>query len=181
MNALKNVYLELSSKCLMSCSRCPRTIMKGTYAELDLSLNHIESIVKTKPQRISFLGNLGDPIYHSKFHTIMYIMDDHVQKFTVYTAGSGYSKTWWEAAYDHEINSRWVFSIDGGPRTAGIYRVGLDYNSAFEAMKLGALRGEQVEWQYIIFDHNKDEVKECKKIAKDNNIKFNTVTSPISD
>jgi len=92
MNALKNIKIELTSKCFQSCSKCPRTLLKGQYNELDLSLEHIQSVINAEPNMITLMGNLGDPIYHSEFPAIVRMINDNDIPFNVFTVGSGYGE-----------------------------------------------------------------------------------------
>ena len=39
-------------------------------------------------------------------------------------------------------------------------------------MKLGASKGMQIVWQYIVFKYNEDHIKESKQLAEDNDIIF---------
>ena len=39
-------------------------------------------------------------------------------------------------------------------------------------MKLGASKGMQIVWQYIVFKYNENHIEESMQLAKDNNITF---------
>lgn len=168
MNALKNVYLELSSKCVCACPKCPRTILKGLYQERDLPISHIKQILDAGPTHVSLLGNLGDPIYHDQFPEVIQLMHTYNQAFTVYTVGSGYGESWWRDVYNSYDNehSSWVFSVDGTKASAGVYRKGLNFDQSFLAMKTGAELNKKISWQYIVFSHNQEYIVEAKQLAK---------------
>ena len=158
---------------MLACPKCPRTILKGFYEEEDISLEHIKQILDLKPKNISLLGNLGDPIYHKNFQDIMFMFDNYNQKFTVYTNGSGFDLDWWEETYNiNKCNSKWVFTLDGLEDTAGQYRAGLNFNEAFNAMKLGVKKNKNVWWHFIIFKHNEHQVDIVKSLCKKLNINF---------
>lgn len=143
--------------------------MKGLYNETDLSLDHIQSVLNAKPAHVYLLGNMGDPIYHSDFPKIIKMMGDYNQPFTVYTMGSGFSKTWWQEVYESYTdlagNSKWVFSVDGVQGSAGVYRQGLNFEQSFSAMKLGAELKKKISWQYIVFSHNQEYINKAKSLA----------------
>lgn len=171
MNALRNVYLELSSKCVCACPKCPRTIMKGLYEEKDLSMDIIEQIIRAQPEKVHLLGNLGDPIYHDRFIDIIRMLGDSKIQFNVYTVGSGFNEDWWRDVYSsyqdvgHEKNT-WVFSVDGVGKSAGIYRKGLNFEQSFAAMRLGRELKKKIKWQYIVFSSNQDDIPEAKRLAE---------------
>lgn len=170
---IKNVNLELSSKCLLACPKCPRTILKGFYDEEDISLECVKQVLDLKPKNISLLGNLGDPIYHKNFHDIMFMFDNYEQNFSVYTNGSGFDIDWWEETYNiNKSISKWVFTVDGLEDTAGKYRAGLNFNQAFNAMKKGVEKNKNIWWHFIIFKHNEHQVDDVKKLCKKLKVNF---------
>ena len=56
MNALTNVKIELTSKCTCACFKCPRTILKGLYDELELSIDSVKQVLETQPKRMGRNG-----------------------------------------------------------------------------------------------------------------------------
>ena len=166
MNALRDVHLELSSKCTAACPKCPRTILKGSYAETDLSMDFIMQVLDARPRHVHLLGNLGDPIYHDRFPAIIRLLGDRRQAFTVYTIGSGFGADWWRAVYGgYATGGRWVFSVDGASSSAGIYRKGLNWAQSWDAMRIGRELNKDINWQYIVFSHNQDHIDEARKLA----------------
>ena len=177
MNVPTNVFLELSSKCVCACPKCPRTILKGLYKEKDIPIEFVEQSLQLKPKRIYFLGNLGDPIFHSQFPEIIKMCDRYDQPFNVHTVGSAYNEEWWRDVYNSYTNkkSHWIFTLDGLKYNAGTYRKGLVFDKTFDAMKIGAELGKNIEWQYIVFKHNQDDIDQVKDICKDLGIKLRVV------
>lgn len=182
MNALTNVHLELTSKCINGCYMCPRTILKGTYDEKDISLNVVQKILDVNPKNITMLGNWGDPIYHAQFPEIINLMGKHKQKFIVRTIGTGFDIDWWGKVYNsYEDNpqskSSWGFTLDGLKHSAGIYRVGANFDQTFNAMKLGARLGKSIIWNFIVLSTNENDVHEAKILAEDHGIVFRVMFS----
>lgn len=174
MNALKNIKIELTSKCFQSCSKCPRTLLKGQYSELDLPLQHIQTIIDTKPKLITLMGNLGDPIYHSQFLEIVQLINTADIPMHVFTVGSGYGETWWNDIYTvckHKDN-KWFFDVDGLEHTAGTYRRGLVFEQSFAAMRIGAELGKNINWSFPVLKHNQHEVATAKHLANKYGINF---------
>jgi len=170
MNVLDHVKIELSSKCKCACFKCPRTILKGLYDETEISVEYVKQVVELKPKRVVLMGNLGDPIYHSKFPEIIKMFNDHSQPFNVHTVGSGYDKEWWKNVYNlyedrKRFSNKWTFTLDGLEKTAGKYRVGLNYNEVLDAMCLGAELGKRIAWDFIVLKHNEDDIEKVKTLS----------------
>ena len=174
MNALKNIKIELTSKCFQSCSKCPRTLLRGTYSELDLPLHHIKAIVDTQPNMITLMGNLGDPIYHSQFPEIVALIDKANIPFNIFTVGSGYGEQWWRDIYtvSKNKNNKWFFDVDGLEHTAGTYRRGLVFEQSFAAMRIGAELGKNINWSFPVLRHNQHEVVAARDVANKYGITF---------
>ena len=58
------------------------------------------------------------------------------------------------------------------PEESCMYRINQDGEKLFEVMKMGAKKGLQIDWQYIVFSYNEDHIQESYEMAKDNNIQF---------
>ena len=172
MNAPSKIKIELTSKCTCACFKCPRTILKGLYDELEISVENVKKVLDMNPKRIYFMGNLGDPIYHSRFPEIISMTNDYKIPFNVHTVGSGYDESWWRDVYNAYDNdqSNWVFTLDGLKHTAGKYRVGLVYDETFTAMRLGAELGKNITWQFIVLRHNQHDITEAKRLANEHGI-----------
>ena len=70
----RTLEVELSTKCTLSCSECPRVIHKSTISDWNYGF------LKTKPfldnvdshiLEYIFSGAYGDPIYHPDFADIL--------------------------------------------------------------------------------------------------------------
>jgi len=172
MNAPSKIKIELTSKCTCACFKCPRTILKGLYDELEISVDNVKKVLDMNPKRIYFMGNLGDPIYHTRFPEIISMTNEYNIPFNVHTVGSGYDENWWRDVYNAYDNdqSNWVFTLDGLKSTAGKYRVGLVYDETFNAMRLGAKLGKNIMWQFIVLRHNQHDITEAKRLADEHGI-----------
>ena len=51
-----------------------------------------------------------------------------------------------------------------------IYRVGQNSQLLFDAMLLGKSMGVNVEWHFIVFDYNIDQIDIAKEFAKEHSI-----------
>lgn len=167
-----NVHLELTRRCLLACPKCPRTIMRGQYNIMDLSLEHIHSILKLNPKMVYLLGNYGDPLYHPDLDKIIMMMNTYDQNFSLHTAGTGKKIEWWDSIYNSCDKGRYVFVVDGIEHSAPIYRIGMNWAETFGAMTLGAKLGKEIVWEYIVMRHNEDDIYEAIKMANGHGIKF---------
>ena len=71
----QNIHIELSSKCVLKCPRCPRTELLLDTLNQEVSLEEfkvgfpISTLSKIK--HILFCGDIGDPIYATEFLEIV--------------------------------------------------------------------------------------------------------------
>ena len=63
------------------------------------------------------------------------------------------------------------------PKDSHNYRVNQDGEFLFDMMLLNKYLGFNPEWQYIVFDYNKDDIEEAKKLAKQHKLRFILVNS----
>jgi len=166
------IELEITSKCTLYCPDCARTkdpdekLHKWKYGEVDVSA--IEKILKVPSlEGVVFSGAYGDPIYHTKFHDIISLVKKHNKKITINTNGSYRSKEWWEQLAPMFTKSdTFVFSIDGLPEN-NLYRVNSDWPSIETGIKsMIAKSAARVQWKWIIFKYNENDVIEGYKLSK---------------
>ena len=124
---------------------------------------------------LQFCGNLSDPIYHPDFIETLKYMKGKNYECRFHTNGSGKSKAWWEEVYglcQGERRWKWIFGLDGLPKDSYQYRENQDGEQVWEMMKLGKARGMELEWQWIVFKYNEDDIKEGKLMAAQYGMKF---------
>ena len=102
---------------------------------------------------------------------LKYCYDNNIP-ITINTAASQKSIEWYEKAFDANLKARWIFGVDGLPKDSHKYRINQDGEKLFEMAKLCAKMGLPVSWQYLVFNYNENDIETCRKMAKDNNIKF---------
>ena len=121
---------------------------------------------------IHFCGQISDPIFNPNLITFLSMCKDANKGSTMHTAASQRPISWYKEAFDTNPDTRWIFGLDGLPEESCMYRVNQDGEKLFEAMKMGAKKGLQIDWQYIVFSYNEDHVEEAYNMAKDNGIQF---------
>jgi MoaA/NifB/PqqE/SkfB family radical SAM enzyme len=170
----RTVHIELSSKCVLKCPRCPRTELKLDRLNQEMTLTDFESgfpvDVLNQIELFIFCGDIGDPIYATEFLEIVeYIKQNSQARIKIVTNGSYKKATWWQQLgqqLDH--NDQVTFSVDGWDNASNnLYRVNSDFDSIVEGIT--SLRGASeclIQWSMIYFSFNQERVREVQALAK---------------
>ncbi len=173
-NTIDEVGLEIINICNGKCTDCLSTkiIIKEI---LQYDVNDIKKILPIKflknIKKISFTGFISEPTLNDHIkEMIKYIysinIDIHIE---IATNGCTHDSTWWEdlgsilKPFPHHV----LFSIDGLKDTYSIYRKNLKYETALSNMKSFMRGGGYVIWQFIIFDHNKKDLKNAEMLSRE--------------
>jgi hypothetical protein len=173
LNQIKEVHLELTSKCQARCPMCPRRINGGRINPA-ITLNEISldtfkewfSIEFIQQLRSLFMcGNLGDPIIAQDCLEILQYLrkTNPAIHLSMHTNGSARSTQWWESIAT--TGTRVIFGLDGLADTHAIYRIGTDFNKIIENAKAFIDAGGQAEWHMLVFKHNEHQINECRNLA----------------
>lgn len=173
INEIKTLHVEVTSRCQASCPMCARNIQGGienpfmTVTEITLeqfkewfSVDFIKQL-----DRVYLCGNLGDPIVAKDTLEIFeYIRSTNPNILLgMNTNGSARTTKWWvELA---KLNVVVHFGIDGFAKSHVLYRVGTDWQKIIDNASAFINAGGYAIWDMLVFDHNKDEVLECKNLA----------------
>ena len=166
--------IDITNKCRIKCPQCQRQMdpsyLKGTR---EIKLEKLKLIFDVFP-KINFSGQISDPIYHREFHQILeYLNPDN--EYLICTNGHGFDREWWTKTFTLSLDKkdlRWRFGLDGLPKDSHKYRVGQDGEQVWEMMQLGASMGLNIEWQYIVFKYNENDIEEARSLADQHNINF---------
>ena len=170
---IEELHLELTSRCLLQCPKCPRTIYRGTYDISDLDYNlYTKLLLELDPKVVNFCGNLGDPIYHPHFIDFVKFADSLNKPMLLSTAAYGKKPAWWQEFFNSYKTGEVRVGLDGLEDTAHLYRIGTKYKQVFDVMCMGAKQGKRIVWQWIPFNFNEHQIEEARKIAQDNGIVF---------
>ena len=175
----RTLNIDAGPKCTLQCSACARTRFRENNQRIpgkDLTPEQFKKIIKYF-KRVSFCGTFSDPIFNIHFIEILKICRDDNIFTEVHTAASHKPEKWYQEAFLANINANWIFGIDGLPKDSHKYRVNQDGEFLFDMMLLNKYLGSKPEWQYIVFDYNKDDIEEAKKIAKQHKLKFMLILS----
>jgi hypothetical protein len=170
---IKDVHLELTSKCQARCPMCPRRINGGPLNPL-FDLNEITLAQFKEWFPVEFIqqldslfmcGNLGDPIIAQDCLLIFqYLRENNNKiKLSMHTNGSARNSMFWISLA--HIGVRVVFGIDGASDTHELYRIGTDYHQVIRNALHFIQSGGHAEWHMLVFQHNEHEVEACRALA----------------
>lgn len=184
---IKNIHLEITTKCQAKCPMCPRRIHGGKLMPFfdlhEITLDQYkqwipESVIKNL-DTLLLCGNLGDAIVaNDTLEIIQYsrsINSDMIINF--HTNGSARSKQWWEALA--ATNTTVTFGIDGLQDTHALYRVSTDFEKIIENATAFINAGGTAIWSMLVFEHNEHQIDECRTLSeqlgfKEFNVKHTT-------
>ena len=169
----KGCNLDITNVCTLECPKCMRTQWKDKK-QIPGSHMSVEQFTKIANyfRYIHFCGQISDPIFNPHFIEFLSICQVKNKKCAVHTAASQKPISWYEKAFNANKDTRWIFGLDGLPEESCLYRVNQDGEKLFEVMKMGAKKGLQIDWQYIVFSYNEDHIEEAYNMAKDNGMQF---------
>ena len=165
------LHVESTTRCNAWCPFCPRS--KNGYGLADdlivqdLSIDKLQNVCDDIPniETIQFCGNLGDPLAAKNFDLqIDYALSNNkIKNIIINTNGSIRSTDWWKKLANDckKINLQVWFAIDGNIDSHSYYRQGTSYNKIIDNASAFISEGGKAVWQYIIFEHNKDDLIEC--------------------
>jgi MoaA/NifB/PqqE/SkfB family radical SAM enzyme len=174
-NEIREIHLELTSKCQASCPMCPRNIQGGIsnpwLIEDEITIDQFKEWFDSKfikqLTKLYMCGNLGDPIIGKDcleiFQYVRSLNSDI--KLVLHTNGSARSKEWWKNLSKEKVDV--VFGIDGLEDTHHLYRIGTDFKKIIKNATAFINEGGNARWHMLVFDHNKDQVEACKQLSKE--------------
>jgi MoaA/NifB/PqqE/SkfB family radical SAM enzyme len=171
----QTVHIELSSKCVLKCPRCPRTELAFDTINQEVSL---QDFIKGFPastldsiEQLLFCGDIGDPIYATEFLDIVaYIKNNSKIRLKIVTNGSYKKLQWWQQLGTMlDVNDCVTFSVDGWDNESNNkYRINSDFESIIAG--IGALRNASactIIWSTIYFSFNQEHIDLIRKTAAD--------------
>ena len=171
-----DINLDITHRCVLQCPRCLRQQHPGMHKRgYDITIESFSKICDHF-ESINFCGQMGDCIYHPKFLELIKIAYEKNIKVKAHTNGHGKTKLFWQEAFQYK-NIEWIFALDGLPKDSNKYRINQDGETVFEMMKYGSKLGADINWSYIVFKYNENNIDEARQLAYNNNINFNLVMS----
>jgi MoaA/NifB/PqqE/SkfB family radical SAM enzyme len=174
---LKNVELEITSKCQASCPMCIRNIQGGPVNQY-LPINEwaFDDFVKIFTEEIIdqigefvFSGSFGDPVMNDDLPKMCEYLKSKKPNVTIriHTNGSMRKKQWWKDLINFlPKNHQVVFALDGASQdTHVLYRVGTNFDKIISNAKEFILSGGNAAWDFISFKHNEHEVEIVRNLS----------------
>ena len=164
-------HIEITNKCIIECSNCPRTWLKQKFPkikqvdemDIDMLCNFLEGVT----EEVHFEGNTGDVIYHSKFLELVEKIKKMQIRIIITTNGSGKRISFWKSLIDLlSPTDTIMFSVDGLEDTNHIYRKNSKWNTILPAIKLVGESDLQSVWKFIVFKHNEHQIEEARNFSK---------------
>ncbi len=171
---IRDIHLEITSKCQAKCPMCPRRINGGALNPL-MSLNEItlerfkewfpEDFIK-QLNSLFMCGNLGDPIIAQDCAKIFqYLRETNPTiRLSMNTNGSARSWQFWKKLAELKVSVR--FGIDGLIDTHKLYRVDTDWVKILDNAKLFINAGGEATWDMLVFKHNEHQVDICREMSQ---------------
>lgn len=180
------LQVENTTKCNLSCPACGRNnngfgVKDGLVIE-DLKTEKFQEALQqlSNLEVVQFCGSFGDFAAANNVLEHLDLALQHSKKIQIHTHGSLRNTTWWAALgqklknVDHDV---W-FGIDGLDGVHEIHRQGSSYQKVIENASAFIQAGGNATWQFIPFEHNEHQIKECLKTSQTLGFKkFKFVTS----
>ena len=186
INNIKKVDIEITNKCNARCPGCIRTVNGDTHPFLqsnvtEWSLEYFKSIISKDVVngKTFILGNtVEDPLMNKNIVSIVEYILENNGRVKIYTnTGANTKETFAQLG---KLSSKGtqhrlivVFSVDGFENTNHLYRVNVKWNKVVENMVAYTNQKGECEWEYLVFDHNYDDIPLAQEFAKKLNIPFN--------
>lgn len=174
LEQVESLQLEVSNYCNASCPQCPRNYYGGkTIPTLPLrkwTLSEFKSMIDLSKmhnlKQIYFCGTYGDPFSNTHIDK----MCEHVRsvlpnvKIGIHTNGAiGSTGTFAKLA---NLVDFIAFGIDGLENTNHIYRRNVNWQKLMSNAKAFIKHGGHAIWDYIVFDHNQEQIEQARDLSK---------------
>ena len=171
---IKDIHLEITSKCQARCPMCPRRISGGPLNPF-IKLDEITLDVFKKWFELDFIkqldslfmcGNLGDPIISKDTLEIyQYLREANPNiRLAMHTNGSARDPEWWQRLA--QLKVKVTFGIDGLADTHHLYRISTDFNKIIENARAFITAGGVAKWHMLVFAHNEHQIEEARTMSK---------------
>jgi MoaA/NifB/PqqE/SkfB family radical SAM enzyme len=172
------LHIEVTTRCNAWCPFCPRNVdgfklTPGLNLE-DLPVESLEKRIKQFPnlKAIQFCGISGDPCAAKNIDALLdcAFSFDKIKSIQIHTNGSLRKAEWYAGLVErgkHLERLQIWFAIDGTKETNHIYRQGTSWDKIMDNASAFIKAGGDALWQFIPFEHNKDEILEALKLSQD--------------
>ncbi len=186
------MFLEVNNICNLHCPFCMTG--KGVYGGREkrhMTIDDVKGVIDQTWEHLYFiqLYNWGEPMLNKDIFEII----RYAKSKNIFTMASSNMTALDEGKIDRLIDSGLDYlkvAVDGVSKESySLYRVGADFDKVMENFKTLMRRRKEkgsrfpiVEWQFVVFKHNEDEVDEAQKIADELGVDyFNPIPAYIED
>ena len=178
--------LDVSTVCQLKCPLCPnaRGIIEKTVGKGFLRFDHFEKLLKRNPQiRLVELSNWGEIFLNPEIVHILRFAFRHGVALSAFN-GANFNDVS-EVILDALVRYEFLFlslSVDGAKSdTYAQYRVGGNFHKVMENIRrLNHFKQKAgspypiLQWQMVVFDHNRNEIEAARKMASMFHMLFTT-------
>lgn len=170
----RGINIDSTFRCTLECPSCMRTVYRKRDMKVPGQDMPLEDFYKVADyfKSVQFCGQISDPIFNPKFIEMLEYCNKNNIDSIVNTAASQKPKSWYEKAFSVNKKTLWIFGLDGLPKDSHKYRIHQNGEHLFEMMKLGSSMGNEISWQYIVFNYNENDVETAREMAKKYNMHF---------
>lgn len=171
---IRDIHLELTSKCQARCPMCPRRINGGVLNPLmtldEITLEQFKSWFSVdfikQLDSLFMCGNLGDPIVAQDCVKIFQHLRETNPNIRLSMNTNGSARSWhfWKKLAELNVHVR--FGIDGIIDTHELYRVGTDWVKIIDNARLFINAGGEATWDMLVFKHNEHQVDLCREMSE---------------
>lgn len=171
---IKDIHLEITSKCQARCPMCPRRISGGPLnpfikldeITLDVFKQWFELDFIKQLDSLFMCGNLGDPIISKDTLEIyQYLREVNPNiRLAMHTNGSARDPEWWQRLA--QLKVKVTFGIDGLSDTHHLYRISTDFNKIIENARAFITAGGVAKWHMLVFAHNEHQIEAARAMSK---------------
>ena len=176
---LDTIRVEITNKCNARCPGCERTVDGDTHPELKNNVVEytLDDFKNMFPQdmvhgkEFYFGGTVDDPMMNKNVYDICeYVISNQGQVTLETNTGANTADTYTklgQLSYESNGKLHVYFSVDGLEKTNHLYRVNVMWTKVLENMKAYSSSKGKCTWQYLVFDHNYDDVSKAKELAQE--------------
>lgn len=176
-----SLQVDISSYCNARCAGCVRN-QEGDEVRPEVPMEHFPEDVwerlVTQDTRGWYLteltlnGNWGDPMMHPKLVEMLQLYNRYHPESALYLHTNGSMRTkkfWTELGKTARMftNHSVIFAIDGMDDTHDYYRRMTSFDKICENIKAFVSGGGRAQVVMTLFEHNKHQVREVERLAKD--------------
>lgn len=179
LSDIRDIHLELTSKCNARCPMCSRTKLINEGKEnllrdeitIDLFKKWFSIDFVKQLTSLRMCGNLGDAIMaRDTIEVFQYLRENNPNMMlSLFTNGSARDDNWWKKLAENKVKV--IFAIDGLEDTNKLYRINTVWEKIMHNAKTFIEAGGKASWYMLVFKHNEHQVEACRELA--NEMKFN--------